>query len=275
MARKFGLIGTGIGQSGSPALFKAAFGGKYAYDLLDGGDFTSLFEKFKAEYSAVNVTSPFKVDAYKSAQQHSEAAELCGAANMLVKLPDGRILADNSDFEGVTLSIMSACAVAGVDVDDEDEFDAYISGRTVLVAGCGGAGMAAAAAAVTLGYGKTILVNRDRAKAEAFRKHLRSFYSDIAGEEVEVRSIGEFTAAFNEADDVIYTIPEAVFKAEDLEVAEDKMILEANYRTPCLEIFKDKCTYVSGLNWLFNQAVVSFEAFTGEEPDEEAMKKVL
>lgn len=275
MARKFGLIGTGISQSGSPALFKAAFGGKYSYDLLDGKNFPELLERFKAEYTAVNVTSPFKVQAFEAAQEFSEAAQLCGAANMLIKLPDGKILADNSDFEGVTLSIMSACAVADIDVDDEEVFDDYISERTVLIAGCGGAGMAAAAAAVTMGYGKTILINRDREKAEAVKKHLADFYSDVADDEIEVRPISEFTASFKEADDIIYTIPTAVFKPEELADCEGKMILEANYKTPCLEFLKEKCTYISGLNWLFNQAVVAYEAFTGEEPDEEEMKKVL
>jgi len=275
MARKFGLIGTDIKESGSPSLFKAAFGGKYAYDLLDGENFEELFERFKAGYTAVNVTAPFKVEAYRAAQEHSEAAELCGAANMLIKQSDGKILADNSDFEGVTLSIMSACAVADIDADDEDVFDDYISERTVLIAGCGGAGMAAAAAAVTMGYGKTILINRDRTKAEAVKKHLAEFYSDITDDEIEVRPISEFIASFNEADDVIYTIPTAVFKSEELGGCEGKMILEANYKTPCLEFLKDKCTYISGLNWLFNQAAVAYEAFTGEEPDEEEMKKVL
>ena len=280
--KKFGLIGTGISQSGSPALFKAAFKGKYAYDLLDGTDFDSLFHTFVRDYSAVNVTSPFKTAAFEKADEATDAAELCGAANMLIKRPDGKILADNSDFEGVTMSIMSAYAVSEEDIDilDEDAFSDFLSDKTALVAGCSGAGKAAAAAAVTMGYGRTILMNRDRSRAEATEKHIRDYFGDVGKDELTVWDMDRFEEAFMEADTVIYTIPQALDCIGKSDFAAGlkkgrKMILEANYQMPCLEFLRDRCQYVSGLNWLFNQAVVAYEAFTGEEPDEEAMKKAL
>lgn len=275
MVRKFGLIGKNIGASGSPALFKAAYGGKFPYDLLDGERFAPLFEKFRKEYCAVNVTAPFKKDAFDAADVKSEAAQLCSSANMLIKMPDGRILADNSDFEGVTLSILSAYAVSGVDVEDEDGFDDFLSGRTALIAGCGGAGCAAAAAAVTMGYGRTVLMNRDITKALTLKQHLCSFYGDVTEDEMEVVPIEKFTEAFKEADTVIYTIPEAVCDCQTLPSDKKKLVFEANYKTPCLGSGKPECNYIGGLNWLYNQAVVSYEAFTGMEPDEEAMKQQL
>lgn len=272
--KRFGLIGSGIAQSGSPALFKAAYKDKYPYDLLDGEDFAALYRQFLDGYSAVNVTSPFKEEALRAADRVSEIAELCGAANMLVRQPDGKIEADNSDFEGVTQSLMCAYAVAGVDVDDEDEFYDYLADKTALVVGCSGAGKAAAAAVLTMGFGTTVLMNRTQSRAEELKKHLMSFYEgEIADDELAVRPIEEFAQAFAEADVVVYTLPVAI--AEELEVSKGKMILEANYKTPCLEKYADRCTYISGLNWLYNQAVTSYEVFTGEEPDEEAMKKVL
>lgn len=274
--KKFGLIGSGIAKSKSPALFNAAYGGKYQYDLLDGSDFQTLFQRFKKEYTAVNVTAPFKEDAVNAADEAQEAALLCGAANMLLKLPGGRIIADNSDFEGVTLSIMSAYAVAGVDVDDEDEFADTLADKTALIVGCGGAGRAAAAAAVTLGYGKTILMNRTQSKAEDVKKHLQEFYEDLSDEEITVAELSEFKTLFTKADLVIYTLPVALDENLD-EVAanKDRIVLEANYKTPWLERWKDKFNYISGLNWLYNQATVAFEGFTEEAPDEEAMKQAL
>lgn len=274
--KKFGLIGSGISKSKSPALFNAAYGGKYQYDLLDGSDFQTLFQRFKKEYTAVNVTAPFKEDAVNAADEVQEAALLCGAANMLLKLPGGRIIADNSDFEGVTLSIMSAYAVAGVDVDDEDEFADTLADKTALIVGCGGAGRAAAAAAVTLGYGKTILMNRTQSKAEDVKKHLQEFYEDLSDEEITVAELSEFKTLFTKADLVIYTLPVALDENLD-EVAanKDRIVLEANYKTPWLERWKDKFNYISGLNWLYNQATVAFEGFTEETPDEEAMKQAL
>lgn len=274
--KKFGLIGSGLDGSLSPALFKAAYGGKYAYDLLEGSSFAPLMERFRKEYSAVNVTSPFKEEACAMADEVSEEAQLCGAANILVRLPGGKVRADNSDFEGVTLSIMSAYAVAGADVDDEDAFGDYLADKTALVVGCSGAGRAAAAAAVTLGFGRTILMNRTRSRAEALRKHLADFYGDLAEDEVQVQDLSSFKEAFAMADFVIYTVPVPVWTDASVFPQgqnKEKFILEANYKTPCLEGLSDRFTYVSGLNWLFNQAVVAFEIFTGEQPDEDGMKK--
>lgn len=277
--KRFALIGKGIGESGSPALFGAAYGGRYSYDLLDGDDFALLLGKFRKGYAAANVTAPFKQTAFEAADIVSETAELCGAANILIKLPDGRIEADNSDFEGVSLSLMSACSVAGVDVDDEEEFSMYLEQRSALVIGCGGAGKAAAAAAVSLGFGHVTLMNRSMEKANALKEHLCGFFGDdLDPEEISTAPLGAFADEFADADFVIYTLPcacEGLDKAMETDISKDKFVLEANYKNPCLEKLSDRCTYISGYNWLYNQAVVAYEAFTGIRPDEEAMKKAM
>ena len=50
-------------------------------------------------------------------------------------------------------------------------------------------------------------------------------------------------------------------------------ILEANYRTPCLE----GCgkAYISGRRWLLYQAVAGYGIFTGETPDADAMFRIF
>jgi len=271
--KKFGLIGKDISASCSPALFKAAYKGKWGYDLLDGNDFNALYDKFLKEYDAVNVTAPFKEQAIVKADQASEEALLCGAANMLIKQGKGKILADNSDFEGVTLSLMSAYAVQGVDVDDEDAFGDFLAEKTALVIGCGGAGKAAAAACLTLGLGKTIVANRDKSKADGFIKHLREFYGDVYDDELDSASLENVGKLAADADLIIYTLPCAI--PVDWKFNKSQTVLEANYQNPSLEQYKEDCSYICGLNWLFNQAVISFETFTGEEPDEDEMKNNL
>jgi len=272
--KKFGLIGCSIAGAGSPALFNAAYGGKYPYDLLDGEKFAPLLERFRKDYSAVNITAPFKEEALGAADEMTDAAQLCGAANILIRMPGGRIMADNSDFEGVTLSLISAYAVndEDADVDDEDAFAEYLSDKTALVVGCGGAGKAAAAAAVTLGFGKTIIMNRSVERAEQFKKHLMEYYEDLSDDEIQTLPLDKFAEIFPQADAVIYTLPCPIEIPQ--ETGCPKIVLEANYKTPCFENVEG-IHYVSGLNWLFNQAVVAYEAFTGIQPDEEAMKKVL
>ena len=53
----------------------------------------------------------------------------------------------------------------------------------------------------------------------------------------------------------------------------EAIVLEANYRTPCLK----GCgrTYISGLRWLLFQAVAGYEIFTGETPDADAMFRIF
>lgn len=277
--KKFGLIGKDIQGSGSPALFKAAYAGKYAYNLLDGDDFKTLFQTFKKNYSAVNVTAPYKEEALRLADSMTMNAELCGAANMLIKRPSAGVEADNSDLEGVALSLMSAYSIADVDVEDEDAFAEFLSDKKALIVGCGGAGKAAAAAAVSMGYGRICLMNRSLDKAEALKEHFVEYFrEDLDPDDLEIAPLDELAARMEDSDLVIYTLPCPAGDKSELEalnLSKDTFILEANYKTPYLEFLKDKCTYISGLNWLYNQAVVSFSEFTNETPDEDEMKKVL
>ena len=94
---KFGLIGDPISKSLSPALFEAGYGGKYSYDLIEGSDFGASFKAFEDRYKGINVTAPFKEDAFRRADFYTSYCKKIGASNLLVKTPDG-IMADNSDF---------------------------------------------------------------------------------------------------------------------------------------------------------------------------------
>ena len=68
--KKFGLIGYPISHSLSPALFKAAYNGKYIYDLIEIEDFETAYQKFLDEYYAYvdkiyNYQIPIKMIASK------------------------------------------------------------------------------------------------------------------------------------------------------------------------------------------------------------------
>ena len=129
---KFGLIGHPIAHSLSPALFTAAYGGKYVYDLIETPDFDEAWRRFLAGYRAINVTAPFKGDAYARVDWRSPECERVGATNLVVKTPDGT-KAYNSDYRGVKALLEP------------------LGCRTAAVVGYGGAGKAALAAAEDLG----------------------------------------------------------------------------------------------------------------------------
>ena len=130
---RFGLIGYPIAHSLSPALFTAAYGGRYPYDLIETPDFEQAWARFLAGYKGINVTAPFKGNAFERADWKSPECGRVGATNLVVKTPEG-LRAYNSDYLGVRALLEP------------------LPRGTAAVIGFGGAGKAALAAAEDLGF---------------------------------------------------------------------------------------------------------------------------
>ena len=105
--KRFGLIGHPVAGSLSPRLFEAAYGGRYTYDLLEGALFDASWQRFLDEYDGINITAPFKQDAFRAVDILSDSARLCGAVNLAVKTPDG-VVGHNTDVDGVVLAVREA-----------------------------------------------------------------------------------------------------------------------------------------------------------------------
>lgn len=272
--KKFGLIGHPIARSLSPGLFKAAYDGKYPYELIQGEDFSESYQRFLDGYDGINVTAPFKELAYAKADIISDECHLAKATNLLVKTPEG-IKAYNSDYLGVRLWLQETLS--------ETPSDSATGKRArVLTVGCGGAGKAAAAAALSLGL-ETVLMNRNMDRAI----QLQQSFADM-GHQTSVRPISDFCACFAESDIIIYNIPSAIdeigmLTEGHIAVGRPKHILEANYKDPSfdgtfvrkMQEANPEATYTGGRTWLLYQAVTGYEIFTGEKPDLEKMSDVL
>ena len=217
---KFGLIGHPIGHSASPALFAKAYGGRWQYDLIEGEVFEESWQRFLDDYQAINITAPFKEAAFRKVDVC--AMPELGAINIAVKEADGKIHGYNSDYLGV------------LKVLQEHVFGA---GNTVVVAGYGGAGKAAAAAARALGC-DVVICNRTRRSPE-------------------IRPLEELPILADVADLLIYTLPGAV---ECLKELSYPAILEANYREPCLA---GRPGYIPGTEWHRAQAETGYPLMTG------------
>ena len=299
--KRFGLIGDPITGSFSPDLFKAAYNGKYPYDLIHGSDFETSYRKFLDCYAGINVTAPFKEKAILKADITDPSCRKIGAANILVKTRDG-IAAYNSDYTGITVSLLSgiisrytgghgnACRSAGKAALDLyhsstplDKEILRIYGRRpkVLIVGCGGAGKAAAIAAGDLGM-ETILMNRTVEKAQSIASALPEYSFKISGTD-------DFKLLFKKSDIIIYTIPEKIDAISDLEPSDwqdkgekGKIILEANYKKPSFDnstlnmMYKTSpaSTYLSGKLWLLFQGE-GYSIMTGETPDIVSMAKLF
>ena len=283
--KKFGLIGYPIKGSLSPTLFRAGYGGKYPYDLIENADLEAAYRKFLDEYDGVNITAPYKEDAFRKADIIDPVCQRIGATNLTVKTPEG-IHAYNSDYIGIRRSLIETAL--GCIPEDETDINAGITDffghrPDALVVGCGGAGKAAAVAAAGLGM-KTCLMNRTAARAEKIALELPEygFY---------VKPLDDFMQMFMKCDVIIYTLPESIQGIQALESGElppqkdtgKKIILEANYKTPAfspeaMSRLQKTCPgirYVSGLRWLLHQAAGGYELFTGEVPDFRAMEKAI
>ena len=246
---KFGLIGDPISHSASPVLFAKAYGGRWQYDLIEGADFEASWQRFLNEYQAINITMPFKEAAFRkvaecgvlgggeSAGTSAEIIRSLGAINIAVKEADGKIHGYNSDYLGVLKVLRDR---------------GFGLGQTAVVAGFGGAGRAAAAAARVAGM-DVVVCNRTR-------------YT------TDMRPLSELPVLATVADLLIYTL---AFTIPELEALPDNnglpeggtdgatggiSILEANYRTPCLE---GRPGYISGRLWHRAQALTGYPLMTG------------
>ena len=266
--KKYGLIGHPIAHSQSPALFRAAYGGAYPYELIEGSDFKTAYRRFLSDYEGINVTAPFKELAYARADTLSDEVRLIQAANLLVKTPEG-VKAYNSDFLAVQKWLKEICGNFPAD-----------HAPSVLIAGCGGAGKAAAIASGSLSL-RTILTNRSADKALDIIAHIRKAHSegstDIAEELFEFRPITEFVGLFSSADIVIYTLPVPIeglsFLSSGCKPKNSRKhyLLEANYKnpsfTPGLLADLPDTEYTPGTTWLLYQAITGYPILTGRKTE--------
>ena len=116
------LIGHPLGHSCSPELHRLL--GNPDYGLLDlPEDEVEALILGKA-YDGLNVTIPYKRKAAALMDVLTDRARETGAVNTVVKTPDGKLLGDNTDIDGLT----QLAAKAGI----------ALKGRRVLILGTGG-----------------------------------------------------------------------------------------------------------------------------------------
>jgi len=128
---KYAVIGHPVAHSRSPQIHEAfarATGQQLTYERLlaplDG--FLATVEAFaRLGGKGLNVTVPFKLQAFALAAEHSPRAQLSGAVNTLKRTGDGWY-GDNTDGPGLVRDITHNLGVA-------------MAGREILVLGAGGA----------------------------------------------------------------------------------------------------------------------------------------
>lgn len=159
MVDRYAVIGNPIGHSKSPRIhnaFAATTGQSLEYTAIEGqpDTFEDTVHAFRESGGrGMNVTAPFKLQAFALATDRLERARLAGAANAL-KFEDERIYADNFDGVGLVSDIQRNLGVP-------------LAGKRVLMLGAGGAARGAVLPFLAQSPAELTVVNRDLDKARA------------------------------------------------------------------------------------------------------------
>lgn len=256
MTDKYAVIGNPIAHSKSP-LIHAAFAKQTLQDMryeailapLDGFSAT-VHDLIDKGYKGVNVTVPFKFEAYALATEHSARALSAGAANTLIF--DGQsIKADNTDGAGLVRDL-------------EQNLHSPLAGRRVLLLGAGGAAEGVLQPILAANPAVVLIANRSADKALAMAARAAEVnvcgcaFSELSGQQFDV-VINATSAGLTDA---ALPIPDTVF-------AEGCLAYDMMYgrQTPFMQQARAQGARVAdGLGMLVEQAAEAFYLWRGVRP---------
>lgn len=246
-----GIAGNPVAHSLSPVIHNAwlaagGIDGAYVpFAPADAAGFEALVAAGRAGLiMGLNVTAPFKEQAFALADQATAAARLTSSANIL-QFENGRVLADSSDGIGLMRGLK------------EQAPDLDAAGRPVVMLGAGGAARAGSGALVEAGA-EVRIVNRSPERAQALAADL--------GPSVRVMAADD---AFDGAALVINALSVAPSIDFD-QIAPGTVVMDMTYKplaTPFLTAARERgLPTVDGLAMLIGQAAPSFEALFRRPP---------
>src|SRR5581483_11797463 len=183
MTDRYAVIGNPIGFTKSPFIhgtFAKATGQDLSYEAIEGpiGGFAERVDQFRAEGArGLNITAPFKLDAFAYATELSESAKQAGAVNCL-KFEGDRIIAENFDGFGLVRDITLNLGV-------------NMTGRRILMLGAGGAARGALLPFLRQEPSELVLVNRTLSKAVALAEEFAGYGALIVSGYAELADLAE------------------------------------------------------------------------------------
>jgi shikimate dehydrogenase len=264
---RFAVAGNPVAHSRSPAihaLFGRQTGITLAYTTLLAplDDFAATVERFFNEGgTGLNVTVPFKEQAFALAQPNvSERARIAQAANTLWML-NGKLHACNTDGVGLLMDLTRL----GHDP----------RGKRILLVGAGGAARGVSAPLLDAGCALLHIVNRTAQRAHDLVDHLRTHRPDTAGR-LQAGDLqqarGPYDIVINATSGSLHhqapTLPAGLYSANAL--AYD-MVYGSQPTAFMLQAGSDGAAQTAdGLGMLAGQAAESFRLWHGVMPDVQA-----
>ena len=259
---RYAVIGNPIAHSKSPrihGLFAAQTGQALVYDALLApveGFVATVADFRRAGGCGLNVTVPFKLEAFDLADRHTPRARAAGAVNTLSFDADG-LLGDNTDGAGLLRDIVSNLGFA-------------LAGRKVLLLGAGGAARGAVLPLLQAAPASLTIANRTAARAMELADEFGhsgnppprgSGFADLSGERFDL-VINATSASLSDA---APDLPGGLYAAGSL--AYDMMYGKGE--TPFLRAAREQgaARGADGLGMLVEQAAESFRLWRGVRPD--------
>ena len=261
--KKFAVFGNPIAQSKSPIIHHAFaeqvnLSIDYTKQLVDVDGFSEAANAFfTAGGCGLNITSPFKYDAFQFADQLTQRAQLAEAVNTLAKQEDGSILGDNTDSVGLLNDITQ-------------QLGWTVKSKRILILGAGGAVRGVLYPFLQAQPQQLVIANRTKSKATDLAEKFSEFgpirgysYDELVDEAVFDVIINATSASLNGA--AIPYLPHNCFTC-------DTAFYDMTYSTeltPFLQWAKQQNAqrYADGLGMLIGQAAESFTLWTGLKPE--------
>ncbi|WP_456379410.1 shikimate dehydrogenase [Thiolapillus sp.] len=168
MMDRYAVIGNPIAHSKSPLIhqkFAAQTGQDLSYERILG-DLEYFADDVRGFFAdggkGLNVTVPFKEQAWRLADELSPRADSAGAVNTLMLEGDGRIFGDNTDGIGLVR-----------DLQQNHGFE--LSGARILLLGAGGASRGVVRPILEQRVSRLVIANRTASRAVELAETLQSF----------------------------------------------------------------------------------------------------
>jgi shikimate dehydrogenase len=257
---RYAVIGNPVAHSRSPrihALFAQHVGHALEYGLILGepGHFREAVERFRSEGGrGVNVTVPFKLDAFELATERTERAAQAGAVNTLA-FDGARIVGDNTDGAGLVRDIVHNHGFT-------------IAGKRVLLMGAGGAARGVLLPLISERPVSLAIANRTVDKARALAQRFAVHAIGVRGGGYDALASEQFDLVINATsaslDRQLPPLPAHAFAPGAL--AYDMVYGEAARPFHAHALALGASRAVDGLGMLVEQAAESFWLWRGVRP---------
>jgi shikimate dehydrogenase len=268
MTERYAVIGNPIAQSKSPqihAAFARQLGHDLRYDAILGplGGFRRAVDEFRGQGGrGLNVTVPFKLDAFALATERTERAERAGAVNTL-KFEAAAVIGDNTDGAGLIADVRGRLGVR-------------LEATRILLMGAGGAARGVLLPLLRERPASIAIANRTVDKATALAHQFQRFgpvdggdYARLAGHRFDVVINATSASLYGE----VPPVPSGIFApgalAYDMAYGSGPTAFLAFARD------QDAGRLADGLGMLVAQAAESFYLWRGVRPDIEPVIALL